>query len=99
MDPVIIHEQTGHKLDFTDVTLGSGEWYEIDTRWDYLTVVDDNGDNQIDTLSDDSDLAEFAIYHAMEVGGGGANTFSVTGTGVDAATDVEIIYYTRYLGV
>ena len=98
-DPVITHEQTGHKLDFTGVTLGSGEWYEIDTRWDYLTVKDDAGDNQIDTLSDDSDLAEFAIYHEMEVGGSGANTFSVTGTSVDAATDVEIVYYTRYLGV
>jgi hypothetical protein len=95
-DPVIIHEQTGNKLDFTGHTIASAEYYEIDTRFNYLTVEDQDGETV--NPSDDSDLTEFAILPASEVGGGGANTFSVTGDAVDAATDVEIIYYTRYLG-
>lgn len=95
-DAVITHEQTGYKLDFTGITISSGEYYEIDLEEN--SIVDQDGVNKIADLSTDSDLAEFAILPAPDVSGG-INTFSITGTSVDASTDIEIIFYKRYLGI
>ncbi|NLF16610.1 MAG: hypothetical protein GX595_05045, partial [Lentisphaerae bacterium] len=60
-DVVITNETTGEKLDFTGVTLGGGEYIDIDLRYGHKTVVDKDGANKIADLTEDSDLATWHL--------------------------------------
>jgi hypothetical protein len=96
--PVITNATTGDKLDFTGTTIAAGDWYEIDCRYGYKTVVDQDDANVISNLTDDSDIATFSIEPDPDATDG-INTLTVTGTSVTAATNVRVAYYTRFLGV
>ena len=96
--PVITHVQMDWKLDFTGTTIAAGEYYDIDLRYGYKTVTEDDGTNRIATLTSDSDLAEFCLLPAPEVGSG-INTISVVGTAADPDTAVTMTYFERYLGL
>lgn len=97
-DPVIENTSTGLKLDFTGVTIAAGDYYDIDLRFGYKTVVDSNGDNQISKLvSESSDLVDFAIEPAPTVPNGN-NSIRVTGTGITENTEVRLTYYNRFVG-
>ena len=95
---VITNETTGLKLDFTGVTIDAGAYYVIDTRYGYKTVAEDDGTNRIAALTDDSDLATFHLAAEPDAPGG-VNSVRVTGTGVTAATQVYLSYFTRYVGI
>lgn len=97
-DAVITHQQTGYKLDFDGVTIGAGEWIEVDTRYGQKSVIDNTGANRISALTKDSDLSLFSIVPSPEVFGG-INTINVTGESVSGATSVLVSYYRRYIGV
>jgi len=97
-DPKIVHEQLGLQLFFDGVIISPGDYYEIDLRYGYKTVVDSNGDSKVHELTSDSDLTLFSIKANPEVSGN-INTFTVTGTDVDTLTKVEVLYYNRYVGI
>lgn len=92
-DPIITNLTTGEVLDFTGVSLAAAEWYKIDLRYGYKTVVDDAGANQIATLTTDSDLVSWHLEANT------TNTINVTGSSADESTSIEVVYFTRYLGV
>jgi hypothetical protein len=97
---VITNAISGDKLDFTGATITSGHYYDIDCRYGYKTVEDDAGDNKIANLSDDSDLATFAIESGQSVGREAVNNpITVTATGADEDTAITFRYYDRYIGV
>ncbi len=85
-------------LDFTGTTIAAGDYYEVDLRYGLKTVIDAAGVNRIDTLTDDSDLATFAIRRAREAVGG-TNTIRVQGSNVTGVTALQVMYYNRYLGI
>lgn len=95
-DCVITNVTTGEKLDFTDFNLGAGEWLEIDCRYGYKSITEDDGDNHLGDLTTDSDLATFHIAPA-DGAAGGINDFHVTGTSVTGATAVMMRYNGQYL--
>jgi hypothetical protein len=97
-NPIITNDATGDKLDFTGYTIADNDYYSIDLRYGYKTVLDSSGVNQISKLSNDSDLATFSIKPDPDVVGG-INSMSVTGTSITADTKVSINYYERYLGI
>lgn len=97
-NPIVTHVEKGWKLDFTGIVLGAGESIEVDTRYEAKTIVDELGNVQMSWLSDDSDLAEFAILNAPDVPAG-VNTIHVEGTGVDAGTNISVSYYRKYIAV
>lgn len=97
-NPVITNQSTGEKLDFTGITITAGHTYTIDCRNGYKTVLYDDGTNKIADLTDDSDLATFSIDPDPDVPGGN-NTIKVTGSGANASTAVNIVYYVRYVGI
>ncbi len=97
-NPVITNLMTGEKLDFTGITIPAGTTYIIDTRYGYKTVVDQTGANQINKLTSDSNLTSFHL-EVDPLAGGGLNSIRATGTVVNAATTVYMIYYNRYLGI
>ena len=97
-DAIVTNQSTGEKLDFTGVTIGAGDWYEIDTRYGYKTVRDAGGVNRIANLTSDSNLATFHLAVHPEVSGG-ANSIRIQGSGITSASQVVITYYTRYAGV
>lgn len=98
-DPVLENSTTGEKLDFsTGITIGVGEWYEIDCRYGYKTVVDQAGVNKIADLTTDSDLATFHIEAEYEAAGG-VNTLLFSGANGSPNTRVTIQYMTRYIGI
>jgi hypothetical protein len=98
-DCVITNEETGDKLDFSGVTIGAGEYYVIDTRYGYKTVEDSSGNNKIDDLTDDSDLANFRLVPAEDGTTSRDNEITVEGKGATASTEVEIKYYDYYGGI
>jgi hypothetical protein len=92
-DCVITNEETDKVLDFTGVTIASGDYYDIDLRYSYKTVEDSSGTNKADDLTDDSDLAEWSLVPSVKGEATRANSIRVTGSAVDADTEVEIQYY------
>lgn len=86
------------KLDFTGVTIAGSDYYEVDCRYGYKTVLDKAGTNKIADLTSDSDLATFAIRPHPYLQDG-INTFHLTGTSGTAATACTISYYNRYIGI
>jgi hypothetical protein len=95
--PVIENLTTGEKLDLSGTTIAGGDYYELDLRYGQKTVKDAAGVNRIANLTTDSDLATFHLAADDEVAGG-INSLRIYGTGCDAATRVDLAYYTRYVG-
>jgi len=91
-DAKIINETTGETLDFDGDTLADGEYYTIDLRYGYKTVIDDGGVNQIAKLSADSDLA---TWHLAP----GVNNLNLSGASAGENTSIVLRWYNRYLGV
>jgi hypothetical protein len=89
---------TGEVLDFTGTTIGAGEWYELDLRYGYKTVLDNSGANVVSDLSSDSDLATWHLATDPEAAGG-INSITVTGSAVTEATSVHLVWFERYLGI
>jgi phage-related protein len=96
--PKIVNNTTGDELDFAGTTIGAGEYFDIDCRYGYKTVEDQDGTNQISTLSDDSDIATFSL-EADPTAENGNNSITVTGTGCTEASSLTIRFYERYIGV
>lgn len=96
--PVITNQSTGEVLDFTGTTISAGNWYEIDTRPGYKTVVDQAGANQISKLTTSSNLATWHLAPDFEVTGG-VNSIKVAGSSGTTATKVTLTYFLRYLGL
>lgn len=97
-DAIITNNSTGEKLDFDGVTIAGGDYYDIDLRYGYKTVVDSDGVNKITDLTTDSDLSTWHIAAEDEVADG-INSIRVQGSAITAATKVEINYYNRYGGI
>lgn len=94
----IADESQTVKLSFDGVTIAAGDYYEIDCRYGYKTVVDKTGANKIGDLTSDSDLATFCIAPHPYFQDG-ANQFILTGTSGTVATACTITYYNRYIGI
>ena len=85
-------------LDFTGTTISAGSYYDIDTRYGYKTVYSESGVNKISTLLDTSDLATFALQPDPDAADG-INVISVTGTGTNADTRVDLTFFDWYVGI
>jgi hypothetical protein len=97
-DCIITNNTTGYKLDFTGVTIAAVDYYEINLGQGDNTIVDSAGDSVLADLSTDSDLVDFAIEADPDVTGG-INSFNVSGSSISAATEIDITYYDRYIGI
>jgi hypothetical protein len=97
-DAIITNNSTGEKLDFDGTTIAGGDYYDIDLRYGYKTVVDNDGVNKITDLTADSDLSTWHIAAEDEVPDG-INSIRVQGTAITESTKVEINYYNRYNGI
>ena len=91
-DPILVNTTTGEVLDFTGITIASGDTYIIDCRYGRKTVKNAAGTNKIVDLTAASDLATFHLEP-------GDNAFTLEGTSTDANTQVTINFYPRYLGI
>ena len=98
-DAVVTNLATDEKLDFDGITIAAGDYYDIDTRYGYKTVVAKNGTNKIADLTSDSDLATFHIQPASAEAPNGDNSIRVEGSSIDANTEVIVTYFVRYLGI
>lgn len=90
---------TGKNLDFQGTTISAGDWYEIDTRYGQKSVLDQDGNNVTDDLTDDSDLGTFALEAPEGVEPTKNNDIRVSGTSVTVATEVYMRYHTRHSGI
>lgn len=97
-DPVVTNLTTGDTLNLTGTTIAAGSTYTIDCRPGVKSVVDQGGVSRISALSDDSDLATFAL-EADPDAPGGVNAIRVTGSVANAVTEVYLQWYTRYIGI
>ena len=92
-NPIVTNLTTDEVLDFTGITIAAGDYYDLDLRYGYKTVVDDDGVSVLDELTAASDLAAWHLKAET------INSIQVEGTAVTVATKVEISYFTRYLGI
>jgi hypothetical protein len=90
-DLVITNTTTGDKIE-VDGTIGSGSTWTFDLSYGRKTVFDQDGVNQISSITADSSLATWSLEP-------GANSITVTGTSTGSSSSVSIVYYTRYIGV
>lgn len=91
-NPVLTHVTLGLTLDFTGITIASGKTYIIDLRYGYKTVTDGDGNNAIDELSADSDLAEWRLAP-------GANDINLTAVNGNSNSSARLSYMLRYAGL
>lgn len=97
-NPTVENESLGFILDFTGITIASGDYYDIDLRYASKTVVNSTGVDKLADLTNDSDHAVWHIA-ADPAAPGGLNSIRVTGSSADANSQVEISYFDRYLGI
>ncbi len=88
---IITNTTSGDKIEVSG-TIASGDTWTFDLRYGRKTVIDQTGANKSSTITADSSLATFAINR-------GANAITVTGSSTGAASAVNLVYYTRYVGV
>lgn len=91
----ITNNETGDKLDFNGSSWGPESFREIDTRYGYKTVVDEEGTRRLGELTEDSDLATFSIVPTVS----GVNSFTVEVSGTSGLTEISLRFYTRFLGI
>jgi hypothetical protein len=95
---VLTNDTTGADLTAkAGITIAAGDYYDIDCWYGIATVVDSLGVSKIHNLTDTSELTTFAILPDPDAAGG-INSISLTGSGVTAATNIQINYLNRYLG-
>ena len=93
----IVNNTTSETLVFTGITIADADYYDIDCRFGYKTIVDSSDTNKIADLDEDtSDLATFHLEPDGVTAPGGDNSFTVTGSSVDGGTEVTMRYYERY---
>lgn len=97
-DPVLLNVITGDVLDFTGAIIDPGDYYDIDLRFGYKTVLDSSGANQISKLTPDSDLATWRIA-ASPYAPGGVNVIRFSATNTTTASRVDINYLDRFFAL
>lgn len=97
IEPKITNESTGEVI-YLNYDVESGEVVTITLEFGNKSVSSDVRGNIIGTVDSISDLATFHIAPDPEVADG-INTLNVTGGGADGTTEVDIKYYTRYIGI
>lgn len=93
----ITHDQTSDKLGL-DYTISAGEVVTFDLTFGVKTVTNNSGVSLLGYLTTDSDLGSFKLLPDPLVSGG-LNTFSISIDNTSAATEVDMTYYTRYIGL
>lgn len=97
-NPIITNSSTGDKLDFTGITIVETDYYTIDTRYGRKTVTSKVGTNKLSELSNDSDLATFALMPDPEVGDG-VNAITIFGYDANTVTKIDVNWNNRYIGI
>ena len=93
----IVNNTTSETLYFENITIADADYYDIDGRFGYKTIVDKAAANKIADLDEDtSDLATFHLEPDGATAPGGDNSFTVTGSSVDGGTEITMRYYDRY---
>ena len=95
-DLVITNETTGDVLDFTGHSIAGGDTYEIDLRYGYKTITDQNGTRKNSALTDDSDLATWRIVPTPTAAGGFNDIRVEVASGVTNATQIRMEYSDQY---
>lgn len=94
----ITNTTTGEHIKL-DYFIPSGITVTISLQYGNKTVVDNNGQNLIGSVTADSDLATFHIAADPEAAGG-VNVINATGVGAQVGTtEIALSYYTRYIGI
>lgn len=97
-NPIITNQSTGKVLSFDGQTINSGEYIELDLRYGYKTVKDQDGLNVIDKLTDSSDLSTFAIESSRALDDG-SNLINIVGSSITVSSQVVFSWNDNYLGI
>jgi hypothetical protein len=89
--PILTNTTTGDKLDFTGYNLAGAASIVVNLAYGYKTVLSGVGVNMIAYLTNDSDLATWALQP-------GDNALTLAAGGLTGASLVSIAYYRRYVG-
>ena len=97
-DALITNLATDEKLDFDGVDIAADDYYDVDCRYAYKTVLDKSEVNKIADLTEDSDLATWHLAAHPDVTDG-QNGIQVTGSAVTAATEVTVQWFDKFVGI
>jgi hypothetical protein len=96
--PIIQNVSTGKKIHLL-YNISGGETVTISLPYGNKTVMNQNGVNLQGTLSDDSDLVDFAIEPDPTAANGVNYLLALGGAAIIGTTGVSIQYYTKYIGI
>lgn len=95
VDATLTNGVTGRSFGVSG-TIAAGETYVFDLRQGSASVTA-GGTSRITQLAADADITGWSIVPSPQATGG-TNVLTVTGTGVNASTQVKVVYYHRYAG-
>jgi hypothetical protein len=96
-NPIIKNITTNETIEL-ETTIANGRTVTIDLSFGNKTIEDDNGNNLIGTLTEDSDLGSWHLAPDPEATDG-ENNIGFSAEGKTAATEVLIRYFTKYIGI
>lgn len=98
-NPVITNATTGETIDLTGASIAAGDYYDVDLRYGFKTVKDQDGTSRINYLTTDSDLGTWHLKaNPVPDGTTYANSITAAGTDTNDQTSIVISYYNRYIG-
>lgn len=92
--PTITNTVNGAFLSFGTFSIASNVTYTIDLRFGRKSVLQGTT-SRLDRLSEDSNLADFALQPSP-IAPGGTNVLTLSGSGFDGNTRLIVTYYNRY---
>lgn len=91
-DALLENLSTGKTIFFEGITIDADDYVDIDLRYGYKQALDQDGDYV--QVSEDSDLADFAIVPDPEAPDG-INQLKISGTNVTSATQADMSWIVR----
>lgn len=95
--PTITNTTTGKQIQL-NYNIASGEYVIITVRPEYTTVLDQDGNNLIGSITSISDLVDFELVTEGAISPDGTNYITVAALGSDIdETQIQIDYYVRHI--
>lgn len=96
-NPIISNETTGKEIEL-EYDIPAGDYVIIRLRPEFVTVLDNNGNNLIGSITSISDLVDFVLKSPGSITPTGLNDLRVIAVESDVLqTQIEISYWTRHI--
>lgn len=95
-NPIITNATLNKKIEL-DYVLPSGNYIDVTIRPEYVTVIDNNGNNLVGTITSISDLVDFVIKSPGSITASGLNIIIISGVDSSEQSETHLEYWIRHI--